>query len=96
MRRVREIVHHEYVRRSLVWAGLVVGSSILLEGLISTTAWVYVMLLLVAAMWLESWIASLDNSESDESETRVGQWAGPLAAVMLVGLAVVMRLLLDW
>jgi hypothetical protein len=89
MRYLREALQREQIRRSLIWVGFLVGCAVLLEGLMSMEAWTYVMLLIAAAMSLELWLATPDDSDS-------GRWSVPIAAGMLVGLAAFMRLLLAW
>jgi len=75
----------ELIRRSFIWAGLLIGAAIVLKDRIAAADFVYLMLVFITA-W------SFDQRNLPQA----GKWAGPLAAVTIIIVAGLLKLVMEW
>lgn len=75
----------EIIRRSFIWAGLLMGSAIVLKDLITATDFVYLMLVFVTAWGFDQ-----------RTFPQAGKWADPLAAAAIIIVASILKLVMEW
>jgi hypothetical protein len=68
---------------------LLIGTAVLMKGLATTETWIYLNSLLVVGMVLDIWI-------DDPGDSRLAKWVGPIAAALILIVAVALRLFIAW
>ncbi|CAN5733109.1 hypothetical protein BH23CHL5_BH23CHL5_21910 [soil metagenome] len=85
----RDAIGREIIRQACGWAGLLLGLAIILRDLIELTEFTYVLMVALVAMVI-AMTAAWRQQEA------LSKWAGPDSGALVVIVAVLMKLVIDW
>lgn len=85
---LKSAIAAQTIRRSLIWAGVLLGLAIVLKDVIEATEFIYVMSVIIVG-----WTAD----QTPLSFSRVSnKWSGLVSAALIIVVAIAVKMVMEW